>query len=139
AVTVLVIRRSFKQDRADALRDATADLALDDGGVDERAAIRGDDVPLHGHDAGLDGDLDNGAVTAAGPSSFAAVERGLDFEIGVHVLAELARCRAPRDLAHRDGTRWVTAHPDVAVGDLEVPDACLHDMRREIEHLGLEL
>src|SRR5262249_14133660 len=107
--------------------------------IDERAAILGDDVALHRHNASLDVDLDDRAVTAAGPSSFAAVERGLDLKVGVHVGTKLARCRTPRDLAHRYGTVWVTAHPDVAIGDLEILSAGFHEMRREIEHLGLEL
>src|SRR5258708_14030163 len=100
------MRRSFEQHRADALCDSASDLTIYDGGVDERAAILGDDVPLHRHKAGLDVDFDDGAVTAAGPSSLAAVECGLDFELGVHVATQLARCRAPRDLAHPHGTPW---------------------------------
>src|SRR6266516_3727590 len=31
------------------------------------------------------------------------------------------------------------AHPDIAVGDQQVLRADLHEMRREVEHLGLEL
>src|SRR5262249_56961607 len=123
-----VIRRPFEQHRADALRDSAADLTIDDGGVDERTAILGDDVPLHRHDAGFGVDVDDGAVSAAGPASFAAVERGLDLEIGVHVGTEVARCRTPRDLAHPDGTCSVTPYPASAVGDLQVPDAGLHEV-----------
>ena len=99
-----VVGRPLEQHGADALRDAAPDLALDDRGVDERAAVLGRDVPLDRHDAGLDVDLDDGAVGAAGPAALAAVERGLDLEVGVDVGAELARRGLPGDL-RRPGSR----------------------------------
>src|SRR5690349_5974943 len=79
---VLAVRRPLQQYRADALRDAAPDLALDHGGIDERAAVLDGDVPLHLHDASLGVDLDDRAVRAAGPAAFAAVVRGLDLELG---------------------------------------------------------
>src|SRR5580693_5725825 len=45
----------------------------------------------------------------------------------------------PRDLAYGDRARRVTADPDTAVGDQEILRADLHEIGREIEHLGLEL
>ena len=134
-----VVGGPLEQHGADALRDAAADLALDDRGVDERAAVLGRDVPLDLHDAGLDVDLDDGAVAAAGPAAFAAVERGLDLEVGVDVGIELPRRGLPGDLRHRDRAVGVAAHQDLAVGDLEVLGAGLDEERREIEHLALEL
>src|SRR6185437_9685627 len=50
---VFGVRRPLEQDRADALRHAAPDLALDDGGVDERAAVLDGDVALYLHDARL--------------------------------------------------------------------------------------
>src|SRR6266498_2329332 len=69
----------------------------------------------------------------------AAVERGLDLEPGVRVGTELPGCGPPRDLADGDRAGRVAADPDVAVGDQQVLRAGLHEVRREIEHLGLEL
>jgi hypothetical protein len=78
-------------------------------------------------------------VAAAGPAAFAAVERRLDFEVGVDIGIELARRGLLSDRSHRDRAVGVAAHLDLAVGDLEVLSAGLEDERREIEHLGLEL
>src|SRR5271166_6840981 len=86
--TILIDSRK-RQHRADALRDAASDLALDDGGIDKCAAVLSGDIPLHLHDASLNIDFHDRAVSAAGPSAFAAVERGLDLELGVHVGTEL--------------------------------------------------
>src|SRR6185369_16390338 len=88
---VLAVRRPLQEHRADALRDAAPDLALDDGGIDERAAVLDGDVPLYLHEAGLGIDVDDRAVRAAGPAAFAAVVRGLDLELGGPVTAA-ARC-----------------------------------------------
>src|SRR5580704_1672711 len=138
-VAVLVVGRSLKQHGADALRDTAADLALDDRGVDERAAVLGRDVPLHLHQAGLDVHLDDGTVAAARPSAFAAVERGLNLEISAGIGTELPGRGLPGDLGDRDRAVGVAAHHYLAVGDLKVPGAGFHELRREIEHLGLEL
>ena len=78
-------------------------------------------------------------MAAARPSAFAAVERGLDFEVGVDVGAELPRRGLPGDLADRDRAVGITADHDLAVGDLQVPGAGLDEERREVEHLGLQL
>jgi hypothetical protein len=84
-------------------------------------------------------DVHDRAVSAAGPAAFAAVERGLDLEPGVQAGAQLPGCGPPRDLADGDRAGRVAADPDVAVGDQQVLRAGLHEVRREIEHLGLEL
>src|SRR5205814_4792047 len=135
------VRRSFQQHRADALRDAAPDLALDHGWIDQSAAVLDGDVPLHLHDAGLGIDVHDRAVSAAGPAAFAAVVRGLDLELGGGAVAGRTRHRgrALRDLGDGDRAGRVAAYPDVAVGDQEVLRADLHEVRRESEHLGLEL
>ncbi len=61
----LVVGGPLQQHGADALGDPAADLALDDGGVDELAAVLGDHVAQDPHQAGARVDLDLGAV---GPS-----------------------------------------------------------------------
>ena len=96
---LVVVRRPLEQHRADALGDAAAHLALDDGGVDQRAAVLDDDVALDRHLTGLDVDLDDRAVGAARPAALAAVERTGRFERVVGRAA--AATSAKRDRARR--------------------------------------
>ena len=90
-VAVLLAGRSLEGHSADALRDSAPDLALDDRGIDDRAAVLGRDIPLDLQDSGLDVHLDDGAVAAAWPPS-----NTFDFEDGIDVGTERpdAACRA---------------------------------------------
>ena len=60
-LTVVPVRRVLEQHRADRLRDAAADLALDDRRVDRQPAVLDDHVAVDADEAGLDVDLDLGA------------------------------------------------------------------------------
>ena len=61
----LVVDDALVERAADALRDAAADLALDDHRVHERAAVVVDDVPEEREVPGLDVDLDDRRVAPA--------------------------------------------------------------------------
>ena len=72
-VGLVVVDRLLVQHRADALHHAAADLPVDDGGVDELAAVLDRDVAVDVHAPGVEVDLDPAHVGRLRPAALAAV------------------------------------------------------------------
>ena len=90
-LAVVAVGRLLEQHGADRLGDAAADLALDDRRVDGQAAVLDHHVALDLDDAGLDVDLDEAAVRAAGPAALAAVVLVRCVEVAVDVVGKPLR------------------------------------------------
>src|SRR3954469_14059724 len=80
---LVVIGRPLEQHGADALRDATTHLALDDRGIDEPPAVLYDDPTLDCDVTSLDVDLDDRAMGTTRPATLPAVEDSGDLEVAV--------------------------------------------------------
>ena len=133
---VVVVGRPLEQHRADALGDAAPDLALDDGRVDQRAAVLDHDVAL---------DLAPGrsrrrrrrSRSGCRPTSRPRRRRRWP-------PPRARRPRRPRTARPRPGAATsltgialsgYAPHGDVAVGDHEVLGAGLEQLRGEVEDL----
>jgi len=137
-VGLVVVGDLLVQDRADSLGDSAADLAFDDGGVDELAAVLDHHVAGDGHKAGLEVDLDPADVGGHGPAALAPVEVVVACQhallwwalrfggpscFGGHVRK---RHRDSRDPGHMDG----------AIGYLEVVHVSFEQVGGTVQNLG---
>ena len=72
-MTLLVVGGMLQQNGAHALGHPASNLTIDDGWVDQLAAVLRDQIALEADQAGLDVHLDDGAVGATGPTACTAV------------------------------------------------------------------
>ena len=107
---------------ADALGDAALDLALEDHGVDDAAAVVDDDVALDLDLHGLGVDLDDHGVDARGGGAAlgAKVVGGLEAGFGAGLDGAAQRVGLERQVAELDGGVRRALDLDGAVGDLQV-------------------
>ena len=87
-LAVVVVHDPLVERAADALRDASVDLALDDDRVHDDAAVVLDDVPDERELAGGAIDLDDGRVHAAGERRLGRRVVAVRLEAGLGVLRE---------------------------------------------------
>ena len=83
-LAVVVVDVAFVEHRGDPLRDAAADLAVDDRRIDDLAAVLDDEVARDRDRACLDVHLDEAAVRRLRPRGLGHAEVARRLESGAH-------------------------------------------------------
>src|SRR5581483_8240917 len=135
-LALVVVGRLLVEDGADALGDAAPDLAVDDGRVDDLAAVFDDDVAGDLHHSGLEVDLDDAGMGGLGPAALPAVEDpphpdGLSVTGGAPDIGTVV-AGGGGDVGQGDGDGRGAGHVDAAAFDGEVAGGGLEEVGRDL-------
>jgi hypothetical protein len=137
---LVVVHAVFQQRLADALHQPAVHLALDDHRVDDGAEVVHRGEAVDAHLAGLPVDLDLADVGAARKGEVGRVVEGRFVQARLQLVERVVVRHVGRErhLAERDLLVGALDR-ELAVGELDVGVARLHQVRRDLLGLGLDL
>ena len=137
-LSLLVVLQLLVERVADALRHPAVDLALDDRGVDQGAAVVHHDVLVDPDIVGVDIDLDDHGVHAGRcrPHGRTEIARRFQARLGTWLHGAAQRIGKPRKLTQADAPGRRAGDLGESVGEHDVDGVALEVLRGMVQHLA---